>query len=240
MNDDKDKKDKSNSLASSLVVPILIALIAGGTAPWWIDLFRDNEDVSEPVTSTETERDHASQMPRELQDDDSLEIHGTNNTVNDNSVNAQSNGNQTVVSGTGSNVVQGTGNNIVQGTGNQLTVQQESDARSRGEFAIPAISGLSYHEAREILIKEGWIPLTQRHLYPQEEPSLQYGTARIFWDLGYWEVVSCSGTAEGFCRFEFSDPSSRKLVVVTAGMEDPSIPAQAMVNRVFFDEENSP
>jgi len=106
--------------------------------------------------------------------------------------------------------------------------------------SLPAISGLSYHKARKILIKEGWIPLTHRQSYPQEAVDLEYGSGKVFWGLGYWEVVSCSGTGLGFCRFEFSDPSGRKLVVVTAGMEDPSIPAQAQVNRVFFDKENSP
>jgi hypothetical protein len=209
--DNEDQKDKSNSLVNKVVVPTLIALIAGGTAPWWANLFRDSGEASKPITSTKTE--------------------GTN---------AQSKDDQTLVNRSGNNVVQGTGNNVVQGTGNQLTIQQESDANSRGEFKIPAISGLSYHQARKILIKEGWIPLTHRHFYPQEEVGLKYGTGKVFWDLGYWEVVSCTGTAEGFCRFEFSDPSRRKLVVVTAGMEMPSASVQAQVNRVFFDKENSP
>jgi hypothetical protein len=150
----------------------------------------------------------------------------------------QSKDDQTLANGTGNTVVQGSGNNVVQGTGNQLTVNQESDSKSRGEFEVPAISGLSYHEARKILVKDGWIPLTQRHFYGAT--NLQYGTDKVFWDLGYWELVSCTGTAENFCRFEFSDPSSRKLVVITAGMEIPSRSIQAQVNRVFFDKENSP
>jgi hypothetical protein len=173
-----------------------------------------------------------------LENRNSTGIQGENNTVNNNSVDAQSEGDQNLVNGTGNNVVQGAGNNVVQGTGNQLTINKESDAKSRGEFEVPAISGLSYHEAREILVKDGWIPLTQRHSY--NDPGIQYGSGKVFWDLGYWEIVSCAGTAEGFCRFEFSDPSSRKLVVITAGMEDPSTSAQAQVNRVFFDKENSP
>ena len=209
--DNEDQKDKSNSLVNKLVVPILIALIAGGTSPWWVDLFRGNGNASKPTTSIKAEGD-----------------------------NAQSRGKQTLVNGTGNNVVQGTGNNVVQGTGNQLTIQQESDAKSRGEFKIPAISGLSYHKARKIIVEEGWIPLTQRHFYSQQEGSLQHGSGKVFWDLGYWEVVSCTGTAEGFCRFEFSDSSGRKLVVVTAGMEDPGIPSLARVNRVFFDKKTSP
>jgi flagellar basal body-associated protein FliL len=37
--ENEDQKDKSNSLVSKLVVPILIALIAGGTSPWWVIFF---------------------------------------------------------------------------------------------------------------------------------------------------------------------------------------------------------
>ena len=234
MKDNKNLGEQDKSLVKSLIVPILIAFTVGGTAPWWISLFQENGEVSEPAPSREDTE--ASQISGEFQNDGSLEVQGSNNSVNDNSINAQGNRDQTIVNGTGNNVVQGTGNTVVQGTGNQLTIQQESDARARGEFEIPSISGLPYHEAREILIQEGWIPFTQRHFYLQEEPSLQQGTGKVFWDIGYWEIISCTGTAEGFCRFEFSDPSGRRLVIITAGMEDPNISAHAIVNRVFFDE----
>jgi hypothetical protein len=240
MNNSNDQKDKSNSIVNSLIVPILIALIAGGTSPWWVNFLRDKGEVNRQTTPISIDGENPSQESEKLRNEDSLNIQGTGNTVNDNSINPQSSGDQTVVNGTNNNVVQGTGNNVVQGTGNQLTIQQESDARSRGEFEIPAISGLSYHEARKVLVEEGWIPFTQRHFYPQEEYSLQYGNGEIFWDLGYWEVIFCSGTAEGFCRFEFLDPSGRRLVVITSGMEVPNESAHATVNRVFFDEENSP
>lgn len=170
------------------------------------------------------------QLSEEFQDNDSSMIQGTDNTLNDNSVNAQGIGSQSVV--------QGTGNTIVQGEGNQLTIQQESDARSRGEANIPVIYNLSYHEARVILVEEGWMPSRHRFSYYQEERSLQYGNGKRFWDLGYWEIVTCSGTGEGFCRFEFSDPSGRRLVIITAGMEEPSIPAQAVVTVVSLASES--
>lgn len=223
MNDSKNQKDKNKSLVDSLFVPVLVALIAGGTSPWWISSLPGNGEVSKPITSTNTESADPSQV---------LEGPQNNISVNNNPVNSQSKSDQALVNGTG--------NNVVQGAGNQLTIQQEPDAKSRGEFEVPAISGLSYHNARKILVKEGWIPLTQRHFHSQQELSLQHGSGKVFWSLGYWEIVFCSGTAEGFCRFEFSDPSGRKLVVITAGMEDPSIPVQAHVNRVSFDKGNSP
>lgn len=134
------------------------------------------------------------------------------------------------------NLVQGTNNNVIQGTGNQLNINQVSDSRASGEFKIPDVRvGLSYHKARKILMEEGWIPLTQRSLYPGEENSLTYGNGKIFWDLGYWEIVSCTGTGEGFCRFEWADPSQRKLVIITTGIEDPTISTEARVNRIFLE-----
>jgi hypothetical protein len=36
-------------------------------------------------------------------------------------------------------------------------------------------------------------------------------------DGGYNEVVTCSGTGMGFCRFEFTGSGNQKLVVVTGG-----------------------
>jgi hypothetical protein len=94
---------------------------------------------------------------------------------------------------------------------------------------------MSYHQARKKLIELGWIPYTQRHLYAANEPGLQYGSGKNFWDMGYWEITSCTGTAEDFCRFQFDDPSGRRLVIITAGMEDQSRSIEAKVNRVFFE-----
>ena len=229
MSDNKDNQANGDSLVKLLVVPILITLIAGGTSPWWIHLFQGDRNVNEVTTATEGGSTGVPQSSEGFQDNDSSRIQGTDNTLNDHSVHAQGSGSQSVV--------QGTGNTIVQGEGNQLTIRQESDARSRGEANIPALYGLSYHEARAILLEEGWIPSSHRHTYYQEEIRLQNGNSKRFWDLGYWEVVTCSGTGEGFCRFEFSDPSGRRLVIITAGMEEPSIPAQAGVRNVFLNSE---
>lgn len=120
-----------------------------------------------------------------------------------------------------------------------IGTQVVSDARARGEYEIPVVFGLTYHEAREVLITSGWMPLMQGSLYPQREVSLGSGNGKIFWDLGYWEVVSCSGTGAGFCRFEFTDPSGRKLIVISAGMEDPAGSYQAVVRNVQLDNENN-
>ena len=71
---------------------------------------------------------------------------------------------------------------------------------------------MSYAKAREILIHSGWQAI--------ETPILQRGdrffgaTEYIVKKLGYNEVVDCSGTGMGFCRFEFAAADGRKLAVV--------------------------
>lgn len=225
-----------NSLFNRLIVPIFIALVAGGTAPWWISLLRSDNNDSNRVELTEssdaqdtlTEEIDNTEARRKGQDNALSNIQGSENTTNDSSVELQGEGDQAVI--------QGSGNNVIQGSGNQLTIQQDSEAKARGELETPAIYGLSYHQARKKLTDSGWIPLTQRHNYGANEPSLRYGNGQAFWDMGYWEVVSCSGSAEGFCRFEFSDPAGRRLVIITAGMEDRSRAIEAHINRVFFAE----
>ena len=39
-------------------------------------------------------------------------------------------------------------------------------------------------------------------------------------ELGYTEVIACSGTGMGFCRFEFTTADGRKLVVVTINNQE--------------------
>ena len=72
---------------------------------------------------------------------------------------------------------------------------------------------MPYAQTREILIDAGWQAI--------EIPTLQRGdhffgaTQYIVKELGYNEVVDCSGTGMGFCRFEFATAEKRKLVVIT-------------------------
>ena len=72
---------------------------------------------------------------------------------------------------------------------------------------------MPYAQAREILLGAGWqaieIPI------PQRGNQLFGATKYIVKELGYNEVVDCSGTGMGFCRFEFVMAEKRKLVVIT-------------------------
>lgn len=188
-------KSQENSLMNKLVVPIIIAIVAGGTSPWWVNLFK--KDLP------------SSKQEEKPQIDDSVKILGNNNSFNDNSVK-------------------------VSGSNNSVNIDKESDAKSKGEFAIPFVSGMNYHEARKKIIDEGWTPLTQRWFY-SNDPNIQGGNGQVFWEDGYWEIVSCTGTAEAFCRFEFSDPSNRRLVVITAGQETGEY--KATINRVFLENQ---
>lgn len=71
--------------------------------------------------------------------------------------------------------------------------------------------GMSYDEARQLIIATGWQPIPTTTDNPLD------GTAN--WRRrGFNEVTACSGTGMGFCRFEFS-AGDRKLVVVTAGRD---------------------
>jgi hypothetical protein len=77
---------------------------------------------------------------------------------------------------------------------------------------IPELEkGMSYDEARQMIINAGWQPILTTTDNPLD------GTAN--WrKRGYNEVTACSGTGMGFCRFEFA-AGNRKLAIVTAGRD---------------------
>lgn len=73
--------------------------------------------------------------------------------------------------------------------------------------------GMAYSEARQILLDAGWqalyIPWNHR------DNPLSGVAESLVQDYGYSELVDCSGTSLGFCRFEFSNVNEQTLVVVT-------------------------
>jgi hypothetical protein len=78
---------------------------------------------------------------------------------------------------------------------------------------IPALEkGMSYEQARQLVIDAGWQPLMTTTDNPND------GT-KFLRDRGFNEVSSCSGTGMGFCRFEFTGSGNQKFVVVTGGRE---------------------
>jgi len=234
----KENQTQDSSLTNRLIVPVLIALVAGGTSPWWASLIQgkgnssnDNKQivVSQPANQDKDSKTNSNktviteQTPiqdKEAKVDSSINLVGTANKVNDNSVN-----------------VSGSGNVNVSDSGNSVAITKESDSKYKGEYKIPNLVGMTYHKARQKLLDEGWIPITQHSLYVKD-PNIQSGNGQEFWKLGYWEIISCSGTGKGYCRFKFADPSGRGLVIITAGMEDKIRSLEAIVSGVFLDKDS--
>ena len=116
-----------------------------------------------------------------------------------------------------------------------VTITTPSEANAKGQFNVPTnLYGLTYHEARKKLLKTGWIP-NERHWLHGDTVDVKSGNGPDFWNKGYYELDSCSGTGYAYCKFEFFDPSKRRLVVITQGEEYEDGP-HAKVARVYFEE----
>jgi hypothetical protein len=123
-------------------------------------------------------------------------------------------------------------------TANQnQSVSDKSDPNISGQLPIPKIYGKTYDEARGILIKEGWQP-NNRHQTHGDTVDVKSGNGPIFWEKGYWELDSCSGTGLAPCRFEFVDPSERILVIITEGEEAEDGEYHATVSRTFLKSKS--
>lgn len=110
-------------------------------------------------------------------------------------------------------------------------------AASATHTPIPKIAGLTYDEARELLVGAGWQP-SLHHWTHARNFDMQYGNGEHFWKKGYHEIRHASGTGLGFCSFGFQDVGGHKLVVVTAGEVIEDINATAYVWRWYFEVEN--
>tara|TARA_B110000977_G_C10993071_1_gene460718 strand:- start:383 stop:1138 length:756 start_codon:yes stop_codon:yes gene_type:complete len=116
-----------------------------------------------------------------------------------------------------------------------LVESKTTKTSANGKIEIPALYGLTYDEARELIIGEGWYPVKQRWQDALGSSGVgNYGNGKIFWDRGYAEVQSCSGTGKAFCSFLFTDPWGRLLRVVTAGEQDYENEYNAIVQSVVI------
>lgn len=75
---------------------------------------------------------------------------------------------------------------------------------------------MPYEEARTLLIEEGWQPINN---LPNRQESRGFRVDDIAKKKGFWEVKDCSGTGWGFCRFEFSNTTGHKIVIISFGEE---------------------
>lgn len=95
---------------------------------------------------------------------------------------------------------------------------------------LPPISDLLFSEARELLLRQGWFPISSP-ANPTGNPNLMSGNGPYFVEKGYREVVNCSGSGLAPCEFAYRSEAGQKLIVVTVG-ED----AHARVNDLWIDD----
>lgn len=82
------------------------------------------------------------------------------------------------------------------------------------------IKGLTYHEARPIIMGVGWEPLqTLQEGTEDYEQGAMSGNGTTFWNKGYHELQTCSGTGSAYCTFLFQNKNGSRLRIVTKGEE---------------------
>jgi len=119
------------------------------------------------------------------------------------------------------------------GAGNSEHYPQHVSAR---HLPIPRIGGLTYDDARTLLLQAGWQPM----IYPfshASNPDLKSGNGLLFWDKGYHEIIAACPTGLAFCKFGLQDVYGNRLIVVTAGEEYEESDAKAHVWRWYFEQE---
>lgn len=80
------------------------------------------------------------------------------------------------------------------------------------------IKGLTYHEARKIIMSAGWEPLqTLQEGTHDYEADAMSGDGKIVWSKGYHELQSCTGGGPAYCAFLFQSEGGDRLRVVAKG-----------------------
>ena len=94
--------------------------------------------------------------------------------------------------------------------------------------AAERLIGLSYDQARQLILSDGWSPRRG----DGESADVEFGNGRIFWERGFTELQGASGTGAAHCRFEFTDALGQVLVVITTGEESETGEYHAKVSGV--------
>lgn len=98
------------------------------------------------------------------------------------------------------------------------------------------IKGLTYHEARPLIIRAGWSPLqTLQEGTEDYEQGIMSGNGPAFWSKGYHELQTCSGTGSAYCAFLFQNKNGDRLRVVSRGEEAEEYSSFAQVAGVRFN-----
>lgn len=101
--------------------------------------------------------------------------------------------------------------------------------------------GAPYDEVRDRIIASGWIPHTFAETTGPES-DFQDSTVQSMENLGLMEVKSCSGTGQGFCRFEFvyqeRTADNGPILAVTTTATSPGESNFPMPNFWGLEQEN--
>ncbi|MFM7603558.1 MAG: hypothetical protein ACKO7R_20550 [Pseudanabaena sp.] len=117
-----------------------------------------------------------------------------------------------------SNVQKGNQSPTVENINNKDTAKPQvtpinSPVNSTRSQDLPLRKGMTYSEARQIILEQGWKP------NPKVESNLRSTVVKAIFDRGYVEISDCSGTGEAPCRYEFVNQNDELLYVVTAGRD---------------------
>ncbi len=107
--------------------------------------------------------------------------------------------------------------------------QAQKNASCSTTAKIPKIKGVSYHEARKLLLKEDWVPA--QAIYPKSKTPFNLNIVYESFK-NYPEVQGCSGTGLGFCTMFFTNQDYDILVITTAGQDDPANKSLASVTQI--------
>ena len=98
------------------------------------------------------------------------------------------------------------------------STQQRLQATDSNETEKQTLSklkqGMSYKQARQMLLNEGWQALFNYSLVNQPHPNSTVN--QIFHEQGWTEIVDCAGTGLGLCLFKFRNATGQVLEVTTA------------------------
>jgi hypothetical protein len=103
---------------------------------------------------------------------------------------------------------------------------------------IPKIAGLTYDEARTLLLQVGWQPRS-RHWSHGSDPNVRAGNGMHFWQKGYWELINAWPTGLARCTFAFHDVYGNFLTVVTVGEVIEELGATAYVCNWYFTKDEA-
>ena len=124
---------------------------------------------------------------------------------------------------------------LICGSAAGIAMGQERPCRPVKHAKLPAITELTYHKARNKLLRAGWQPVQVKSFNAANtDPDISYGNGRLFWRRGYVEVEACSGTGVAACAFLFKDAYGNRLRITTAGEELPRRKAYARVTGFHF------